>query len=102
MPRKARQKHEAAIYHIISRSFSEVLLFREDQDKEYYLMLLKRYAGKYHSSVYAYCLMDNHVHIHLDPKDMIYQSLCQPEYSFVRYYNIKYEGMGIYFKEDSK
>ncbi|HHU78721.1 MAG: transposase [Caldicoprobacterales bacterium] len=99
MPRKARQKHEAAIYHIISRSFSEVLLFREDQDKEYYLMLLKRYAGKYHSSVYAYCLMDNHVHIHLDPKGYdISKFMHSLNTAYVRYYNIKYERHGHLFQ----
>ncbi|HHU49708.1 MAG: transposase [Caldicoprobacterales bacterium] len=99
MPRKAREKHELAIYHIISRSCSEVLLFREEADKEYYLLLLKRYKEKYKSSVYAYCLMDNHVHIHLDPKGFdVSRFMHSLNTAYVRYYNMKYERHGHLFQ----
>jgi Transposase and inactivated derivatives len=67
MPRKARIKAEDAIYHIMSRSISEVDLFQCNEDKDYYLRLLKRYKEKYHCSIYAFCLMDNHVHMFLNP-----------------------------------
>ena len=99
MPRKARQKHELAIYHIISRSSSEVLLFRENSDKDYYLMLLKRYSDKYNSSIYAYCLMNNHVHIHLDPKGFdVSKFMHSLNTAYVRYYNMKYERHGHLFQ----
>lgn len=99
MPRKARQKHELAIYHVISRSVSEVLLFRENSDKDYYLMLLKRYSDKYNASVYAYCLMNNHVHIHLDPKGFdVSRFMHSLNTAYVRYYNIKYERHGHLFQ----
>jgi putative transposase len=68
LPRKAREKHSEAIYHIMCRSVSEILLFRDNDDRDYYLKLLKRYADKYRCSVYAYCLMSTHLHIHFDPK----------------------------------
>ena len=68
MPTKARVKSEDAIYHIMSRSISEVDLFQSNEDKDYYLRLLKKYKEKYRCSVYAYCLMDNHVHIFLNPQ----------------------------------
>ena len=100
MPRKARQKHELAIYHIMSRSSSEVLLFRENEDKDYYLTLLKRYADKYKASVYAYCLMDNHVHIHLDPKGYdVSKFMHSLNTAYVRYYNSKYNRHGHLFQE---
>ncbi len=99
VPRKARQKHELAIYHIISRSSSEVLLFRENSDKDYYLMLLKRYSDKYNSSIYAYCLMNNHVHIHLDPKGFdVSKFMHSLNTAYVRYYNMKYERHGHLFQ----
>lgn len=68
MGRKAREKYPEAIFHIMCRSESEFLLFRDDDDKDYYLGLLKRYTERYKCSVYAYCLMDNHMHLHFDPK----------------------------------
>jgi REP element-mobilizing transposase RayT len=76
MPRRPREKDSIAIYHIICRSISETLLSRDDEDKDYYLRLLKMYSSKYKCSVYAYCLMDNHLHIHLDQEAMISQASC--------------------------
>jgi REP element-mobilizing transposase RayT len=68
MPRKAREKYPGAIFHIMCRSISELMLFRDNEDKNYYLRLLKRYKEKYKCSIYAYCIMNNHLHLHLDPK----------------------------------
>ena len=67
MPRTARKKSSECKYHIMSRSISEVDLFRCDEDKKYYLALLKRYIDKYHCKIFSYVLMDNHVHIFIDP-----------------------------------
>jgi len=69
MPRKAREKSRESIYHIMCRSVSEFPLFREDEDKAYYLGLLKRYKEKYKCSIYAYSLMDNHLHLLIETPD---------------------------------
>jgi REP element-mobilizing transposase RayT len=76
MPRSARKKASEALYHIMSRSISEVDLFARDEDKHYYLSLLRRYCGKYHASIYAYCIMDNHVHLYLNPGVWMNQLSC--------------------------
>ncbi|MCX7708371.1 MAG: transposase [Clostridia bacterium] len=100
MPRKARQKGEQCIYHIICRSVSEYLLFREDDDKAYYLGLLKRYSEKYKCSIYAYCLMDNHLHMHLDPRGFdVSKFMHCTNVAYVRYYNKKYNRHGPVFQE---
>lgn len=95
MPRKAREKYSEAVYHVMCRSISELLLFRDDDDKDYYLSLLKRYADKYKCSIYAYCLMDNHLHLHLDPKgfDLSRFMHCLNT-AYVWYYNRKYQRHG--------
>lgn len=100
MPRKAREKHCEAIYHIMCRSVSEVLLFKDDEDRDYYLKLLKRYTDKYRCSVYAYCLLSNHLHIHLDPKGFdISKFMHSLNTSYVRYYNKKYKRHGHVLQE---
>lgn len=100
MPRKGRVKHSESIYHIISRSVSEFLLFRDNADKEYYLELLKRYTGKFQCSLYAYCLMDNHLHLHLDPRGYdISKFMHCTHVAYVRYYNKKYGRHGPVFQE---
>ena len=95
MPRKARQKAPECIYHIMLRSVSEILLFRDDEDKDYFLGLLKRYVDKYRCSIYAYCLMDNHVHLHFDPKGFdVSKFMHCLNTAYVRYYNKKYNRHG--------
>ena len=100
MPRKAREKHNEAIYHIMCRSESEFLLFRESIDKDYYLGLLKKNSDKYKCSIYAFCLMDNHLHLHLDPKGFdISKFMHIMNTSYVLYYNRKYKRHGHVFQE---
>lgn len=100
MPRMPRSKNSEAIYHIMCRSISEVLLFREDNDKEQYLKLIKKYTKKYRCSVYGYCLMDNHLHIFLDPKGYDISSLMHSiNTSYVIYYNKKYDRHGHLLQE---
>lgn len=100
MPRRAREKSPQAIYHIMCRSISEIPLFREDDDKDYYLKLLKRYNKKYHCSLYAYCLMNNHLHLHLDPKGFdISTYMHSINTAYVYYFNKKYERHGHIFQE---
>ncbi|MCX7711602.1 MAG: transposase [Clostridia bacterium] len=100
MPRKAREKSEASIYHIMCRSVSEYLLFRDSDDKEYYLGLLKRYTEKYKCKIYAYCLLDNHLHLHFDPRGFdISKFMHSTNVAYVRYYNRKYHRHGPVFQE---
>ena len=99
MPRKAREKHSEAQYHVMCRSISELKLFREDADKDYYLRLVSIYTRKYRCAVYAYCLMDNHVHIHLDPRGYDISSLMHSiNTAYVIYYNRKYDRYGHLFQ----
>lgn len=100
MPRKARQKSPEAIYHIMCRSVSEVDLFRDDDDKERYIYTLKKNAEKYKCKVYAFCIMDNHLHFQLDPNGFdISRFMKCVNVSYVRYYNKKYNRHGPLFQD---
>jgi putative transposase len=99
MPRFARIKSPDYIYHIMCRSISEFNLFRDEDDKNYYLSLLKKYKEKFHCKIYAYCLMDTHMHVHIDPQgfDISKFMLCLNT-SYVLYYNKKYNRHGHVFQ----
>nr|WP_246169758.1 transposase [Alkalibaculum sporogenes] len=81
------------------RSITEVTLFKNDSDKIKYLQLMALYCKKLKCSILAYCLMDNHVHIQLDPqgcdisKYMHGLNLC-----YAQYYNRKYQRHGPVFQ----
>lgn len=99
MPRAARQKSENAMYHIMSRSISEIDLFQSDSDKKYYLSLLKRYAEKYKCKIYAYCLMSNHVHIFINPQGFDISTFMRSlNTAYVTYFNKRYNRHGHLFQ----
>ncbi len=99
MPRGPRKKSPTALYHIMSRSISEVNLFKSDLDKDYYLKLLKRYKEKYQCEIYAYCLMSNHVHLFINPCGFdISTFMLSLNTAYVCYFNKKYKRHGHLFQ----
>jgi putative transposase len=99
MPRMARRKSKYSTYHITSRSISEVDLFRNDEDKDHYLYLLKKYKEKYCCKIYAYCLMNNHVHFYIDPQGFDISSfMLSLNTAYVVYFNKKYKRHGHLFQ----
>ncbi len=92
MPRVARVKAPEYIYHVMCRSINEVLLFRNEDDKNYYHDLIKKYKENYSCKLYAYCLMDTHLHLHIDPQGFDLSKLMHGiNVSYVIYYNRKYK-----------
>jgi putative transposase len=71
MPRTARLFIKNALYHVISRGNQKQVVFHEKEDYEYFLTRLKKYKAKYNFRIYAYCLMDNHIHLLIDPGDKL-------------------------------
>jgi putative transposase len=55
-------------HHIIQRGNRSQKVFFNDRDKEYYIDLLQEHARKAGITFWAYCLMDNHVHLIVVPE----------------------------------
>jgi putative transposase len=103
MPRIARLKFEGAIYHIMARSISEVDLFRSDDDKKKYLMLIKEYQKVYNFKVYAYCLMSNHVHLIVDSNGADISKIMHCiNFKYARYFNKLHKRHGHLFQDRFK
>ena len=100
MARKARLKAEDAIYHIMCKSISEVNLFNDDEDKEKYLFLVKKYKTLYKVKIYGYCLMTNHSHLLIDSNGAdISRVMHGINFSYAMYFNKKYKREGHLFKD---
>lgn len=69
MPRLARLIIPGYPYHIIQRGNRRQSVFYDANDKLIYLDLLNRYAKPAGIDFWAYCLMDNHVHLIVIPKN---------------------------------
>jgi len=99
MPRAAREKSPDSIFHIMSRSISELDLFRDREDKKKYLSIFKRYKETFAIKIYAYCLMDNHSHLIIDANGAdISKVIHGVNLRYARYYNKKYNRHGHLFQ----
>lgn len=99
MPRNAREKAESGIFHVMLRGIDRQVIFQDDEDCEKFLQSLGACQKATPFSIYAYCLMGNHVHLLLregeQPLALIFRRL-GPLY--VRWYNWKYDRTGYLFQ----
>ena len=63
MPRQARLDVSGALHHIMVRGINKSDIFKDDQDKTLFLERLGQNVIDGKCSVYAWVLMDNHVHL---------------------------------------
>ena len=63
MPRIARVIAIDYPHHITQRVNNRATVFSDDEDRQTYMKLLAVYAEKYHFQIWAYGLMNNHIHL---------------------------------------
>lgn len=99
MARRRRITYEGALYHVISRGNQKQPIFFDDEDYREYLIRLHAYKRRYSFSLYAYTLMQNHVHLLIQQRDVplskIMQGVMQ---SYAMYHNRKYGKTGHLFQ----
>lgn len=103
MPRGSRKKSESKIYHVMIRGNERKEIFLNDDDKFKFIEILKekQHGKKY--SIYAYCLMDNHVHLLVNEGDeTISQIMKKINISYAYYFNKKYGRVGHLFQDRFK
>ena len=69
MPRIVRGETVRGIYHIINRGNMKMQVFDDVEDYEYFLELLDIATKREKVEIHAYCLMPNHFHLLLVPKE---------------------------------
>jgi len=103
VPRTARVKTDESVFHIMCKSISEVPLFKDDEDKKRYLLLIKKYKTLHNFKIYGYCLMDNHAHLMVDANGSdISKVMHGINFSYAMYFNRKYKRQGPLFKDRFK
>jgi putative transposase len=68
MPRIARIVVPGCPHHLIQRGNRRQRVFFSDEDRAFYLTLLGREALKHGIAIWAFCLMENHVHVVAVPR----------------------------------
>ncbi|WP_425448330.1 transposase [Dethiothermospora halolimnae] len=100
MPRTARKKSAECIYHIMVKSVGGTRLFREDNNREMYLSIIKKYQNIFDFKLYAYCLMDNHGHLMIDASGAdVSKFMHRINQSYAQRYNRMYKRKGHLFAD---
>ena len=100
MPRKARVISQTGIYHVMLRGNNHQLIFKDSEDNIQFLTLFDRYRQECSISLYAWCLMPNHIHLLLKENDKPISQLFQKfGSSYVYWYNKKYDRIGHLFQD---
>jgi len=68
MSRIARMVIPGCPHHVIQRGNRRQKVFFSDQDKRAYITILRKMTVRYGIQIWAYCLMDNHVHLVVVPE----------------------------------
>jgi putative transposase len=100
MPRKPRMKSKNGIYHVMLRGANRQEIFHDDTDNTKFLEIIKRYKEKSGMNVYAWCLMNNHVHLLVREVDEeLSVTMKRIGVSYASYYNLKYKTTGHLFQD---
>lgn len=96
MPRRFRVVVEGRPHHVIQRGSRRQRVFFNDEDRKYYLNSLKKNCDKYGVKIWAYCLMDNHVHLVLVPSDktVFYRAVADTHQAYTSRINHRYKWRG--------
>ena len=99
MARKPRIEYPGAFYHVIARGNRKEPIFLNDEDRQHLLDRLKGYKNRYSFILYAYVLMDNHIHLLMETREIplskVMQGVLQ---SYTQWYNKKYQTVGHLFQ----
>jgi len=99
MARRPRLFAPGVLYHVIVRGNQRQKTFTSEDDYRAYLERLAKYHKQYGYTVYAFCLMSNHVHLLVQssatPLAKFMQGLQQ---SYTQYFNRRHKKRGHLFE----
>ena len=103
MSRQARKNSLLSINYVILCGINRQIIFEEDEDYLQFINILKFYKKRCDFKLYAYCLMNNHIHLLLEHTTMELEIIMKKiEVKFVRWYNKKYQRVGHLFQDRYK
>lgn len=99
MPRTPREKSYSGVYHAMVRGINKQDIFQDKEDRIVFLEKLQKVKKCSECKIYAYCLMDNHVHLLIgEYKETIGQIMRRLGSTYALWYNKKYNRIGYLFQ----
>lgn len=96
MSRQARVVAEAVPHHVTQRGNNRQDIFLTDDDRRFYIDLLREKCEQFGVSLLGYCLMTNHVHFVAVPRraDSLAKTLGQTHWRYAMRFNRRYRRSG--------
>lgn len=104
MAKIPRTHIEGAVYYVTSRGDNEEEIFKDNEDYQRYLELLKKYKEQYGFKLFAFVLLPTHLHLLIELKEGITLSDIMHDLNanYTKYFNGKRERKGHLFQERYK
>jgi len=99
MPRPLRIEFPDACYHVMCRGNARLPIFEDNSDKTLLLDRMSHFADLFRVEIRAYCVMVNHVHIHLRTREANLGAYMRSFLtSFTSIYNHRHNSCGHVFQ----
>lgn len=100
MPRPLRLQDAGFLHHVISRGNDRQVLFKSRIDCLKYLDYIEEARQLYPVKIYNFVLMDNHVHLLIEPTEdgSLSKFMERVSKSYAKYFNRKYDHVGHVFQ----
>ena len=100
MPRAPRLQDAGFVHHVVSRGNDRQVLFKSSKDYQRYLFYLDGSRKRYPLKIYNYVLMDNHIHLLVEPKEdgSLSKVMEDTSKAYAKYFNKRYGRVGHVFQ----
>ena len=103
MPRKARITSPGVVHHLMARGLDGMTIFRDDEDRGYFLKQLSDNLTRNGFQCYAWVLLGNHYHLLVRTSDKPLAAFMRRLNSvYAAYINRKYHRKGYLFQDRYK
>lgn len=100
MARQARSKSASGIYHVMLRGNERKAVFLDENDKNKFVDIMLQKKDGTAISLYAYCVMDNHVHVVIqEVEQSLDRFMKRIGVTYAAYFNKKYKRVGHVFQD---
>jgi len=99
MARPLRIEFPGALYHVTSRGNARQKIFRDDEDRETFLVTLAWVVERFGWRCHAYCLMGNHFHLLIEtPQPNLSRGMRQLNGVYTQSFNRRHRKVGHLFQ----
>ncbi len=103
MTRQSRQLSNTDVYHVMLRGNERKNIFQDNEYKQRFLDGIDEKGKEADFAVYAYCVMDNHVHLLINIKEQELASIMKSiAVRYATFYNWKQSRVGHVFQDRFK